>query len=97
MAPGPGRGECTAPRAGPGDMPLALRLSDGLGHARAAALDRKDDEFLLTSCHGADHTATPAGDEKNRLGLRAPRGSEDRDPLGVEWMFFISSLRHCGL
>jgi len=31
MAPGPGCGECTAPRTGPGGMPLALRLSDGLG------------------------------------------------------------------
>jgi hypothetical protein len=31
VAPGPGCGECTLPRTGPGDMPLALRLSDGLG------------------------------------------------------------------
>ncbi len=75
-------------------MPLALRLSDGLGHAGAAALDWRDAEFLLTSCHGADHTAVPAGDEKNRLGFRVPRGCEDRDLVGVEWMFFIPSVRH---
>ncbi len=104
MAPGPGCGECTAPRTGPGDMPLALRLSDGLGHAGAAARDWENAEASLTSRHGADHIATTAGDERHRLGLRAPRSCEGRnanipalakrDGVDVGRLFFISSVRH---
>ena len=38
MTPGPSCGECTAYlRLGPGGMPLALRLTEVLGHARAEA------------------------------------------------------------
>jgi hypothetical protein len=73
---------------------LALRLTDKLGHARAAALGWKNAMFLLTSRHGADHAATAAGDEKSGLWFGAPRGCEGHDLVGVAWTIFMSSVRH---
>jgi hypothetical protein len=36
MTTGPTEGKCANPAGGPGGMPLALRLSEGLGITRAA-------------------------------------------------------------
>lgn len=36
MTPGPTEGKCANPAGGPGGMPLALPLSEGLGITRAA-------------------------------------------------------------
>lgn len=85
-------------------MPLALRLSDGLGHAGAEAQNCEQGKFFLTSRHGADHAATTVGGERIRLGLSAPGDCAERDgdiPLlarrdgvGVAWLFLNSSVRH---
>ena len=38
MTPGPMDGECANPAGGPGGMPLALPLSEGLGSTRGAQM-----------------------------------------------------------
>ena len=58
-------------------MPLALRLSDGLGHARAAAPHRKDAALLLTSRHGV-LTMLPRLLEKREIVLGFVRREDAR-------------------
>ena len=62
MTPGPTEGKCANPAGGPGGMPLALKLNEGLGHnaqnltgdaawlwthCRALGMVRKSDSELL--------------------------------------------------
>ena len=41
--PGPGCEECSGPQAAPGGLPLAPRLSEGLGRISTRPLNRKND------------------------------------------------------
>ena len=73
MTPGPSRGKCTAYlRLGLGSMPLALRFTEVLGHARAEAHPRG----AWTCAIWADQAAAAAADR-----LCRPWGGADERPL----------------